>query len=69
MGTVKIEITVTGEALTDIVMGLLTLLRNGIDENESQEKLEDAFDEGFEQGYDIGYADGVWEYKQEDINE
>ena len=69
MGTVRIEITVTGEALTDIRIILLTLMRSENDENELQESLEDAFDEGFEQGYDTGYADGVWKNTQEDINE
>ena len=69
MGTVRIEITVTGKALTDIEIVLLTLMRIESDENGLQESLEDAFDEGFEQGYDTGYADGVWKNTQEDTNE
>ena len=68
METVKIEITVTGKTLTNIIMNLLKQWDEAA-MYERQEECEEAFDEGFDHGYDAGYADAVWENEEDDCNE
>ncbi len=68
METVKIEITITGETLTSLIMNLLKQ-RDETVMCERLEECEEAFDDGFDHGYDVGYAEAVWENREDDGNE
>ena len=69
METVIIEITITGEALKDMINHLFAQLQDEPEECDLQDQLENAYSEGFEKGYDAGYADSAWEREQEEDDE